>query len=108
MNRMTEKKHTKSAKAEQAEGLTLPGPLTPEQIEELKERAKTAKADDKQADQQVVDLIVPGPLTPEQIEQLKERAAKADEFRERLLREAADFENYKKRAARERQDAVTF
>ena len=105
---MTEKKHTKSAKAEQAEGLTLPGPLTPEQIEELKERAKTAKADDKQADQQVVDLIVPGPLTPEQIEQLKERAAKADEFRERLLREAADFENYKKRAARERQDAVTF
>jgi molecular chaperone GrpE len=73
-----------------------------------KKHAKSAKADEKQADQQVVDLIVPGPLTPEQIEQLKERAAKADEYRERLLREAADFANYKKRAARERQDAVTF
>jgi len=100
---MTDKKHTKIAKAEQAEGLTVPGPLTPEQIKELKERAKTAKADE-----QVVDLIVPGPLTPPQIEQLKAQAAKADEYRERLLREAADFENYKKRAARERQDAVTF
>ena len=73
-----------------------------------KKHSKSAKADEKQPDQQVVDLIVPGPLTPEQIEQLKERAAKADEYRERLLREAADFENYKKRAARERQDAVTF
>ncbi len=73
-----------------------------------KKHAKTAKADEKQADEHVGDLIVPGPLTPPQIEQLKERAAKADEYRERLLREAADFENYKKRAARERQDAVTF
>lgn len=73
-----------------------------------KKHAKSAKADEKQADQQVVDLIVPAPLTPPQIEQLKEQAARADEYRERLLREAADFENYKKRAARERQDAVTF
>jgi molecular chaperone GrpE len=105
---MTDKKHYKSAKAEQTEGLTVPAPLTPKQIEELKERAKTAKADEKQADEHVGDLIVPGPLTPDQIEQLKERAAKADEYRERLLREAADFDNYKKRAARERQDAVTF
>jgi len=105
---MTDKKHTKGAKVEQAEGLTVPAPLTPEQIQQLKERAKTAKADEKQAHEQVVDLIVPGPLTPEQIQQLKERAAKADEYRERLLREAADFDNYKKRAARERQDAVAF
>src|ERR1039458_3530988 len=47
-------------------------------------------------------------LTAEQIEELKERAAKADENWDRLLRQAADFENYKKRAARERTDAVTF
>jgi len=73
-----------------------------------KKHTKDAKADEKQADEQVVDLIVPGPPTPPEIEQLKQRAAKADEYRERLLREAADFENYKKRAARERQDAVTF
>jgi len=73
-----------------------------------KKHAKSAKADEKQADEHVGDLIAPGPLTPAQIDELKERAAKADEYRERLLREAADFENYKKRAARERQDAVTF
>ena len=105
---MTDKKHSKGAKAEHVEGLPVPAPLTPGQIEPRQEQAKTAKADQKQADEQVVDLIVPGPLTPEQIQQLKERAAKADEYRERLLREAADFANYKKRAARERQDAVAF
>jgi molecular chaperone GrpE len=40
--------------------------------------------------------------TPEQIEALKARAAKADENWDRLLRTTADFENFKKRAARER------
>jgi molecular chaperone GrpE len=47
-------------------------------------------------------------LTAEQIEELKERAAKADENWDRFLRQAADLENYKKRAARERTEAVTF
>jgi molecular chaperone GrpE len=42
------------------------------------------------------------PLTPEQIEELKARAAKADENWDRLLRTTADFENFKKRVARER------
>ena len=41
-------------------------------------------------------------LTPEQIEELKTRAARADENWDRLLRTTADFENFKKRAARER------
>jgi len=41
-------------------------------------------------------------LSPEQIEELKTRAAKADENWDRLLRTTADFENFKKRAARER------
>ena len=41
-------------------------------------------------------------LTPEQIEELKTRAANADENWDRLLRTTADFENFKKRAARER------
>jgi molecular chaperone GrpE len=47
-------------------------------------------------------------LTPEQIEELKTKAAKADENWERFVRNYADFENYKKRAAREREDAVRF
>jgi molecular chaperone GrpE len=45
-------------------------------------------------------------MTPEQLTDLKARAAKADEHWDRLLRMAADFENFKKRAARERQVAA--
>ena len=48
------------------------------------------------------------PLTPEQVEELKTRAARSDENWDRLLRTTADFDNFKKRAARERQDAIRF
>lgn len=47
-------------------------------------------------------------LTPEQLADLQARAAKADEHWERLLRTTADFENFKKRAARERTEAAQF
>jgi molecular chaperone GrpE len=50
----------------------------------------------------------PAPLSPEQIEELKTRAAKADEHWERLLRTTADFDNFKKRAAREKTEAVQY
>ncbi len=43
--------------------------------------------------------------TPEQIAELQTRAAKADENWERLLRTTADFDNFKKRAAREKIEA---
>ncbi len=52
--------------------------------------------------------VEPATLTPEQLDELKERAAKADENWDRLLRTTADFENFKKRAAREKQDAITY
>ena len=45
-------------------------------------------------------------FTPGQLEELKTRAAKADEHWDRLLRTAADLENFKKRAARERIEAA--
>ncbi len=45
-------------------------------------------------------------MTPEQLAELKARAAKAEEHWDRLLRTAADFENFKKRAARERHEAA--
>lgn len=48
------------------------------------------------------------PLTLEQIEDLKTRAARSDENWDRLLRTTADFDNFKKRAARERLDAIKF
>src|SRR5512143_2434532 len=50
--------------------------------------------------------VEPAPLSTEEIEDLKERAAKADENWDRLLRTTADFDNFKKRAAREKQEAI--
>jgi molecular chaperone GrpE len=47
-------------------------------------------------------------LTPEQLADLLARAAKADENWERLVRTSADFDNFKKRAAREKQDAIKY
>jgi len=52
--------------------------------------------------------LVAVPLTADQVEELKQRAAKADEHWDRLLRTTADFDNYKKRAAREKQEAIKF
>jgi molecular chaperone GrpE len=55
------------------------------------------------------DVIAPAPeLTPDQLTELQSRAAKADEHWDRLLRVTADFENFKKRAARERTEAAQF
>jgi len=45
-------------------------------------------------------------ITPKELAELKARAAKADEHWDRLLRTAADFENFKKRATRERHEAA--
>lgn len=50
----------------------------------------------------------PNMLTAEQLEQLKQQAAKAGENWDRLLRVTADLENFKKRAAREKQEAIKF
>jgi molecular chaperone GrpE len=47
-------------------------------------------------------------INAEQLEELKQRAAKADENWDRLLRATADFENFRKRATREKQDAIKY
>ena len=57
---------------------------------------------------QVEDLPVNTPATPEQLEELKERASKAEEYWDRLLRQTADFDNFKKRAAREKTEAIKY
>jgi molecular chaperone GrpE len=48
------------------------------------------------------------PLTAGVIAELKSQAAKAKEHWDLLLRTTADFDNFRKRAARERQDAIKF
>lgn len=54
--------------------------------------------------------VAPAPetLSAEAIEELRSQAAKANENWERLLRTTADFDNFKKRAAREKQDALRY
>jgi molecular chaperone GrpE len=52
--------------------------------------------------------LEPGTVTPERLQQLTEQAAKAEEHWDRLVRTAADFDNYKKRAVREKQEAVFY
>jgi molecular chaperone GrpE len=63
---------------------------------------------DQSAAAEPLVVLEPATLTPEQLAELKERAAKADEHWERLLRTTADFDNFKKRAAREKQEAIKF
>jgi len=46
--------------------------------------------------------------TPQEITELRQQAAKAREHWEQLLRTAADLDNFKKRAQRERQEAVQY
>src|SRR6266705_3524990 len=60
------------------------------------------------AETEPVATIDVSTVNPEQLAELKERAAKADEHWDRLLRTTADFENFKKRATREKQEAIKF
>src|SRR5256885_1388189 len=46
--------------------------------------------------------------TPQNFDELKDKASKSDEYWDRLVRMTADFDNYKKRAAREKQDAIKY
>jgi molecular chaperone GrpE len=52
--------------------------------------------------------LVRAQWTNEQVEEWKEKAEKAQEHWDRLVRVSADFDNYKKRATRERQESIRF
>jgi len=69
---------------------------------------KQPRAADPPASPEPLMPLEPATVTVEQLRELKERAAKADENWERLLRTSADFDNFKKRAAREKQEAIKF
>ena len=69
---------------------------------------ETEKQTDAHGDTEALSQIEPGSVTAEQLNELKERAAKADDHWNRLVRISADLENFKKRAAREKQDAIKF
>lgn len=70
-------------------------------------RKKTMNHTDNETPQATTaSQIAPTELSPEQLAELTTRAAKADENWDRLLRTTADFENFKKRAARERVESA--
>lgn len=48
------------------------------------------------------------PLSPEEIDALRATAELASQHWDRLVRVSADFDNFKKRAAREKQDAIKY
>ncbi len=74
--------------------------------ENIESEEKGTAAADRPAggDQETLDAGA----SAESLEQLKAQAAKAREHWENLVRTAADFDNYKKRAAREKQDAIRY
>ena len=73
----------------------------------MKEEAESDTANNLESAEPLAP-VDPATVTPEQFEELKTRAAKADEHWDRLLRTMADFDNFKKRAAREKQDAIKY
>ena len=80
------------------------GGRPPEEMDPLT-AAETPEPDETAAERIRNAELLP---TPQQIEELKARAAKADEHWDRLLRATADLDNFRKRAARERQEAIRF
>lgn len=50
----------------------------------------------------------PEPLSGPALAELREQAARAAQYQDQMLRTAADLENFKKRAARERLEAIKF
>src|SRR5260221_7568178 len=67
-----------------------------------------ADADEPSPGPEPLVPVDPATVTPEQLDELRERAAKADEHWEKLLRTTANLDNFKKRAAREKQEAIKF
>ena len=72
--------------------------------DQVKPGTTAAPAEGGNASVQEEELPVKAQLTPQQIEDLRAKAAKAEEHWDRLLRTTAELENFKRRAAKERDD----
>jgi molecular chaperone GrpE len=69
--------------------------------------AQSAAADAAPESAAAADPI-DAPLTPAQLAELKEKAARCAQFQDQWMRSVADFDNFKKRSAREKQEAIKF
>jgi len=85
---------------------TLVSPLITFATSSRPDPAPAAKADGPAGDRvETAGSMEPPAPTAEEMKELNAQAAKAKEHWEQLLRTAAEFENFKKRVARERQEA---
>lgn len=84
-------------KTDQAAETASPGDVDPAMIETSGDNEAGVSANSPENQESSVSL-----------EELRAQAAKGREHWEQLVRLAADFENYKKRAAREKQDAIKY
>lgn len=76
---------------------------------EAARREPGADAGQAQAASTIGDAVPGGALvTPEELAALRDKASQADALRDRCLRAVADLDNLRKRAARERQEAVQY
>lgn len=70
--------------------------------------AETSDAQSTPTSEAVGAAAAAEPPSPETIAEWKTRAAECDAMKDRYLRSVADLENFRKRAARERQEAVHY
>ncbi len=75
---------------------------------DLAETPATAAAPAEPAIAEPVTTVAPEPLTAARIADLEARAAKADDSWDRYVRAVAELDNYRKRAARERSEAIQY
>lgn len=75
--------------------------------ESLKPEAPENEANEVQSENPM-PISAPSAMTLEEIEELKTAAAKAKDHWDQLVRATADFDNFKKRVAREKQEASKF
>jgi molecular chaperone GrpE len=73
-----------------------------------KTKAEQEKVSEPGPEPAAVESAAAAELSPEALAQLRAEAAKAQEHWDRLLRTTADFDNFKKRMTRERQDASKY
>jgi molecular chaperone GrpE len=71
------------------------------------EHSELAQGAEREGNDVASDIAGAQPTpTPQEMEQLKAQAEKAAEYHDMLLRTAAEFDNYKKRIAREKQESA--
>lgn len=72
------------------------------------DRTPSTPATDGTAAEGAAAVDTAPPVTPEELAALREKAGQVDGLKDRVLRAVADLENFRKRAARERQEAVQY